>query len=87
MPHYLPWMSEKLNREESRILVMRTLMAIEKSTEVPPLVGENDHWGCLGREGASPHQARICALTRHRHVARQLESPWDKYKALNGIRE
>ena len=61
MPHYLPWMSDKLNREESRILVMRTLVAMEKSTEVPPLVEENDHWGCLGHEGASPHQARICA--------------------------
>lgn len=60
---------------------------MEKSSDLPPLVEVNDHQGCFGHEGASPDQARICALARHRHVARQLEIPWDKYKTLNGIRE
>lgn len=60
---------------------------MEKSTEIPPLVEDNDHLGCFGHESASPHQARICALARHRAVATRLEIPWDKYKTLNGIRE
>jgi hypothetical protein len=55
--------------------------------EMPPLVEVRKDWECSLDEAASPHQARMCALERHRQVAMQLEIPWDIYKTLNGIHD
>lgn len=62
-------------------------MAMQESDEIPSLLEGSDNWSCAGGEAVSPRLARMCALERHRKVARQLEIPWETYKALNGIRE
>lgn len=42
---------------------------------------------CHVEQSLSVHQARVCKLARHRHVALKLEISWDVYKLLNQIEE
>lgn len=60
---------------------------MQKLVEQDLSVGEAEEQTRCAKGPGSPKQARMCALERHRHVAEQLEIPWDQYKFLNGISE